>query len=79
MPWYEYEQLFKNKLWNTKYKITRYKIKMAQVRMPWYEYEPLLTYGCTRSRPGVQVDIFIHFLTNVFMLTVKKYIHPKYH
>ena len=25
--------------------------------MPWYEYEPLLTYGCTRSRPGVQVDI----------------------
>ena len=26
-------------------------------RMPWYEYEPLLIYGCTRSRPGVQVII----------------------
>ena len=52
---------------------------MAQVRMPWYEYEPLLTYGCTRSRPGVQVDIFILFLTNIFMLFVNKYIHPKYH
>merc|ERR1712098_225411 len=26
-----------------------------RVRMPWYEYEPLLAYGCTRSRPGVQV------------------------
>merc|ERR1712179_84541 len=28
---------------------------MGQARMPWYEYEPLLAYGCTRSRPGVQV------------------------
>ena len=25
--------------------------------MPWYEYEPLLIYGCTRSRPGVQVNM----------------------
>merc|ERR1712033_45373 len=31
-----------------------------RVRMPWYEYEPLLTYGCTRSRPGVQVGQASH-------------------
>ena len=48
---------------------------MAQVRMPWYEYEPLLTYGCTRSRPGVQVDIFILFLINVCIYAFRKQIY----
>ena len=43
-----------------------YQVKL-QVRMPWYEYEPLLTYGCTRSRPGVQVDILILIVALIFM------------
>merc|ERR1712059_2982 len=33
-------------------------------RMPWYEYEPLLVYGCTRSKPGVQVGQATHPYSN---------------